>query len=393
MSFEYVVNIDHTSRGKLGLECDRKLLIKGIREGLFQGYNDSNPLAPVKIFDRIVEVNGIRDNIDDMLTEMGEPKMLQITLVRGSDGILAKAKTFGGSILKHPDFRGLTICTAGGAVTLGAVGGAFGTACGIVVGSAAGLIPALFTLGLSIPAGAVVGGAGGSCLGSTSGACLGGAAGFGGYRYRVEIKDGVIFVKRRAQDATTDARDATVRTFTRATQALSQYKTTGQEKISVVFHNAVRLSGDACRNAKPFTKAQCDKAIALAKDRKAQVTTVSAAAGGVAGGVAGGTAGLVAGAAVGVVPAIFTFGLSIPVCATVGLATGALGGGAVGTVGGGTAGYLGYSHKKELSDGMQAAAARTSASVDYLKSKAATSADQVRQSVRALVAGSTGGTA
>merc|ERR1712151_673979 len=59
--------------------------------------------------------------------------------------------------VKDPQFQTITLSTAGGAVTLSCVGGAFGMASSVVAGSAGGVIPALFTLGLSIPAGAILG--------------------------------------------------------------------------------------------------------------------------------------------------------------------------------------------------------------------------------------------
>merc|ERR1712039_909640 len=76
-------------------------------------------------------------------------------------------------------------------------------------------------------------------------------------------------------------------------------------------------------------------------------------------GSAGGATGLVAGgavgAAVGVPAALFTFGLSIPFCSTVGAVigggTGATVCGTTGLVGGGTAGYLGYAHREEIKTG------------------------------------------
>merc|ERR1711953_1598047 len=68
------------------------------------------------------------------------------------------------------------------------------------------------------------------------------------------------------------------------------------------------------------------------------VGTGSAAGGAIVGGIAGG--------ALGLIPAIFTFGLSIPIGATVGAAvggtTGAVGGGTTVFVGGGALGYFAY---------------------------------------------------
>merc|ERR1712045_695236 len=99
------------------------------------------------------------------------------------------------ALLKNPDFQTCTIATLGGTVTFGAVGGAFGLASGVVVGSAAGVVPALFTFGLSIPAGAVVGGTAGLALGAATGGGFGGISACGAYKYRVEIKNRLVFIK------------------------------------------------------------------------------------------------------------------------------------------------------------------------------------------------------
>merc|ERR1711881_458975 len=105
-------------------------------------------------------------------------------------------------MVKDPQFRTVTISTATGAVILAPVGGAFGAASGIVLGTAAGAVPALFTFGLSLPIGAVIGGSTGLCIGTAAGAGTGalggGVAGFGGYKYRVEIKNGLVTIQKKA---------------------------------------------------------------------------------------------------------------------------------------------------------------------------------------------------
>jgi len=105
----------------------------------------------------------------------------------------------------------------------------------------------------------------------------------------------------------------------------------------------------------------------LAKNRTVQVTAASSAAGGVALGTAGGAVGLatggVAGAAVGIVPALFTFGLSIPICACIGAVGGGIAGstagGAIGAAGAGVAGNRIYTKRESIKSG-----------VDYIKGKA-----------------------
>jgi len=80
------------------------------------------------------------------------------------------------------------------------------------------------------------------------------------------------------------------------------------------------------------------------------VTSAAACAGTVAGSTTGGVAGALAGAAAGVVPAFFTFGLSVPVGAVLGGIGGMTTGGAAGAILGGVAGLAGFSYKKEIKD-------------------------------------------
>merc|ERR1711862_688125 len=93
------------------------------------------------------------------------------------------------------------------------------------------------------------------------------------------------------------------------------------------------------------------------------VTTTCTAAGAVAGGTTIGAVGIVVGAAAGVVPAIFTFGLSIPAGAMIGMCAGTTLGGSVGAVSGGIAGYTGFTHgkaiKKSMKETVSVASSRT----------------------------------
>merc|ERR1712232_953125 len=86
------------------------------------------------------------------------------------------------------------------------------------------------------------------------------------------------------------------------------------------------------------------------------------------------TAGAGIGAAVGVVPAIFTFGLSIPVCAFVGGAVGVCAdtvvGGSTGLVGGGADGHYGYKHRDEIKSAAKCVSDKANACTNALKQRA-----------------------
>jgi len=90
---------------------------------------------------------------------------------------------------------------ATGAVLLGTGGGAAGLVAGGAAGAAAGLPLALFTFGLSIPVGAMIGGGAGACVGASAGGAAGaiggGAVGYT-YDHRAQIKDGIDSVAARA---------------------------------------------------------------------------------------------------------------------------------------------------------------------------------------------------
>jgi len=221
------------------------------------------------------------------------------------------------------------VCGTGAGLCAGSIGAVVGGSLGGVGGVAVGAVPALFTLGLSLPIGLVIGGTGGACtgmvVGSSVGFAGGGVSGAAIAYYRVEIVGTVNGVMAR---------------------------------VDYVYD---RLVYQPTMKVKKTTKTICDKTKkstaktkeclqALVSSRHAQVTAatgaVGAAALGTAGATGGALAGGAAGAAIGLVPALFTFGLSIPVCAVIGGGMGGVAGGAAGATtglaGGAGCGYVGY---------------------------------------------------
>merc|ERR1712187_132000 len=92
------------------------------------------------------------------------------------------------------------------------VGGSTGLATGATIGAAVGVVPAIFTLGLSIPVGAAIGGSIGAATGGSIGFGTGGVLGYGIFTKRREIKDAASsvkgFVKSKTEKATTVASNA-----------------------------------------------------------------------------------------------------------------------------------------------------------------------------------------
>lgn len=139
------------------------------------------------------------------------------------------------------------------------------------------------------------------------------------------------------------------------------------------------------------------------KDRNVQVTAAGAVGGAASMGMGGGVAGLTTGAFIGAVmsvpAAFFTFGLSIPIGAAVGGATGlcagAVTGGAVGLVGGGATARSVHRNSDQIKDGASGALNKASGYKDYVTLKAKGVTESVAEStmmVKSRFVGGTGGT-
>lgn len=278
------------------------------------------------------------------------------------------------ALSRDPQFRTVTITTGCGAITLSAVGGAFGCASGIVTGSVAGTIPALFTFGLSIPAGGAIGGGVGLAAGATgggvAGAAAGGLVGYGGYKYRAEITTGVIHLQTSAKG--------------------------GVESVKVFVVSKVDTAKKQTGYCIEFASNKTTELGSTITARLGQMDRKHYVAGGAGvGAVAGGTTGALGGAAVGAVvglpAALFTFGLSIPVCAVIGGGVGGSAGSTGGAVVGGAAGYGGHKYRKEISTNAKSLRTKLTTSASKIKFKASERAAQAREHVSAMLGG-TGGT-
>lgn len=230
---------------------------------------------------------------------------------------------------EDPEALAAVVTGASAALCLGVMGAILGSSAGGAAGVVFGILPAIFTLGLSVPVGLLVGAGSGLCTGFAVGSSIGfvaGAAAGGTFAYfRVEILN------------------------------------TANGVMSRVDYFYDRLVRQPSMKVKSTTKGICDKtkhsveytkscAKALAASRHAQITVASGATGAAALGTVGATGGALAGAAtgaaIGFLPALFTFGLSIPVGAVLGggmgLFLGTAAGASTGFVGGATLGYAGY---------------------------------------------------
>jgi len=114
------------------------------------------------------------------------------------------------SAAQEPRVQVTAASAAGGAVVAGAGGGFTGLLAGGAAGAACGTIPAIFTLGLSIPVGAALGGgaglAAGTVAGGTFGLLGGGATGYALYPRRELIHSGLTDAYQRVSRAAVTAR-------------------------------------------------------------------------------------------------------------------------------------------------------------------------------------------
>lgn len=96
-------------------------------------------------------------------------------------------------LAQDPKAQVTAASAVGSAVVVGSIGIATGSLAGGVVGCAAGVPAALFTLGLSVPVGGVLGTSTGFCVGgavgSTVGLVGGGAAGYGVYTKKDDLRE------------------------------------------------------------------------------------------------------------------------------------------------------------------------------------------------------------
>lgn len=242
---------------------------------------------------------------------------------------------------------------AAGGASIGTTGAGVGLLAGGAMGAAAGILPAIFTFGLSIPFGAVVGGGFGLTVGgltgTTAGVTAGGALGFGAYTKRAEIKKATSAVRSKVGRTIKRSREVFVYAvavgYAGASNKASAIKRSILPVVTDAKQKAAYHLGVFGRRTVASVIAAKNRAFALAKERSAQVTAASAAGGAMVGGTGGAATGLLAGgtlgAVVGVVPAIFTFGLSIPAFGAIGAGCGMAAGTAVGSTAGAVVGGAG----------------------------------------------------
>merc|ERR1719499_2504603 len=169
----------------------------------------------------------------------------------------------------------------GGAVVVGAGGAGAGLLTGGAIGGAIGILPALFTFGLSIPIGAVIGGTCGTVVGAatggTVGATGGSAIGYFAYKRRADIRAFYSNANLKLRQHVTRTKNKIQYYYDMAKKKVVD---TGCQTHNIVRERVTR----AWRNAKANFKK-------LTSDKDVQRAAASGAAGVVTLGVGGGAAG------------------------------------------------------------------------------------------------------
>lgn len=149
----------HSSPTPPDLTCDGQEDAEGVAD---------SPLVPVVTFPRqLSEPEAESFPEQGSRLEATTPK--ERDLVVGRHGLITET----GAWVRNPRIQAAAVSAAGCAVALGATGGVAGLLTGGAIGTALGTIPALFTFGLSIPVGAMLGGGTGLCMGTAFGSTIG----------------------------------------------------------------------------------------------------------------------------------------------------------------------------------------------------------------------------
>eukprot|EP00913_Durusdinium_trenchii_P031487 g29480.t1 len=77
---EFIIVLDKTNGERLGMDDGRTLAVDAITGGLIQKWNEEHPDKALKPKDRIVEVNGLRGDVLQLVDECKKPKAVTSTV-------------------------------------------------------------------------------------------------------------------------------------------------------------------------------------------------------------------------------------------------------------------------------------------------------------------------
>eukprot|EP00930_Biecheleria_cincta_P006585 TRINITY_DN107619_c0_g1_i1.p1 TRINITY_DN107619_c0_g1~~TRINITY_DN107619_c0_g1_i1.p1 ORF type:complete len:153 (-),score=24.74 TRINITY_DN107619_c0_g1_i1:103-531(-) len=84
---EYSVTVDKSTGARLGIDVDHQdgesLLIESINDGLIKDWNRSGAVEQVRVGDRVVEVNGMRHDVLQLVDQCKKNQVLALRICRG----------------------------------------------------------------------------------------------------------------------------------------------------------------------------------------------------------------------------------------------------------------------------------------------------------------------
>jgi len=143
----------------------------------------------------------------------------------------------------------VTAASAGlGGAACGVGGAAAGLVTGGAVGAAAGIPLALFTFGLSIPIGGMLGGGfglvAGGAAGTTVGATAGGALGYGGFTKRAEIQAAILAARTKVRQGANKIKEVSMYFAARSYSGVKTVKKSVLKRISATRSSAEKKVAD-----------------------------------------------------------------------------------------------------------------------------------------------------
>merc|ERR1712194_974680 len=83
-SGEFSIRIDHSCGTRLGIDVDHQdgstLLIDAVTGGLVEEWNNANPAKAVKAGHRVIEINGVRGDVLQLVDECKKNKVLDMVV-------------------------------------------------------------------------------------------------------------------------------------------------------------------------------------------------------------------------------------------------------------------------------------------------------------------------
>lgn len=178
----------------------------------------------------------------------------------------------------------------------------------------------------------------------------------------VKFKNGYVHIHGAVGDKVLFVKVSLTELTHRFTAKVVELSNAAQTRVIAAKASMQGSASSAIQIAKSKASAVSSRASVMVADRNTQMT----AAGAVGGGATGLATGTFVGAAAGIIPAFFTFGLSIPLFATVGGAAGLC----TGTLAGGATAWSVHAHRGDIKNGLGDVMSKANGGKEFIMSSA-----------------------